>query len=104
MQKIGDSQRKKATKYDGLVADGVLSQQELTDCIQKAREQAQTVEHLLMADHQIRLAQIGPSVAKFFGVSYEPFNAERIRSEMLCGLLKREFIEQQSWILLEETP
>ena len=104
MQKLGDSERKKATKYDGLVADGVLSQQELTDCIQKARDQAERVEYLLMADHQIRPAQIGRSVAKFFAVSYEPFNAGRIRSEMLHGLLKREFIEQQRWIPLEETP
>ena len=104
MQKVSDSQRKKATKYDGLVADGVLSQNELTTCIQKAREQAETVEHLLMADHQIRPAQIGPSLAKFFGVSYESFNAGRIRSEMLHGPLKREFIEQQGWIPLEETP
>ena len=103
MQKPGDSQRKKATKYDGLVADGVLSQDELSDCIQKAREQAETVEHLLMADHQIRPSQIGPSLAKFFGVSYEPFNSGRIRSEMLHGSLKREFIEQQGWIPLEET-
>ena len=103
MQKPGDSQRKKATKYDGLVADGVLSQDELSDCIQKAREQAETVEHLLMADHQIRPSQIGPSLAKFFGVSYEPFNSGRIRSEMLHGPLKREFIEQQGWIPLEET-
>ena len=104
MQKLGDNQRKKVTKYDGLVANGVLSQQELTDCIQKAREQAETVEHLLMADHQIRPAQIGLSLAKFFNVSYQSFNAGRIRSEMLHGLLKREFIEQQSWIPLEETP
>ena len=81
-----------------------MSQQELTDCIQKAREQAETVEHLLMVNHQIRPAQIGPSLDKFFGVSYEPFNARRIRSEMLHGLLKREFIEQQGWIPLEETP
>ena len=107
MQKQADintnSQRKKATKFDGLVADCVLSQDELSDCIQKAREQAETVEHLLMADHQIRPSQIGPSLAKFFGVSYEPFNSGRIRSEMLHGPLKREFIEQQGWIPLEET-
>ena len=103
MQKLNDSQRKKATKYDGLVEDGVLSQQELTDCIQKAREHAETVEHLLMADHQIRPALLGPSLAKFFGVGYEPFNVGRIRSEMLHGPLKREFIGQQGWIPLEET-
>jgi type II secretory ATPase GspE/PulE/Tfp pilus assembly ATPase PilB-like protein len=103
MQRSGDNQRRKATKYDGLVADGVLSQDELSKCIQKAREESETVEHLLMADQHIRPAQIGPSLAKFFGVAYEPFNSGRIRSEMLHGPLKREFIEQQGWIPLEET-
>jgi type II secretory ATPase GspE/PulE/Tfp pilus assembly ATPase PilB-like protein len=37
-------------------------------------------------------------------VPYEPFNATRIRSEMLHGPLKREFIEEQGWIPLEESP
>jgi len=37
-------------------------------------------------------------------VPYEPFNAGRIRSEMLHGPLKREFIEEQGWIPLEESP
>ena len=96
--------RKKANPYDGLVADGVLSQDELTSCIQKAREQSDTVENLLMTDHHIRPAQIGPSLARFFSVDYEPFNTGRIRSEMLHAPLKREFIEQQGWIPLEETP
>ncbi|HPW28055.1 MAG TPA: GspE/PulE family protein, partial [Rhodoferax sp.] len=44
------------------------------------------------------------SVAKFFGVPYEAFNAGRIRSEMLHGALKRDFIEEQGWIPLEESP
>ena len=103
MQKAGDMQRRKASKFDGLVADGVLTQDELSTCIQKAREQSATVEHLLMADHHIRPAQIGLSLAKFFGVAYEPFNSGRIRSEMLHGLLKREFVVEQGWMPLEET-
>ncbi|MES2508916.1 MAG: ATPase, T2SS/T4P/T4SS family [Pseudomonadota bacterium] len=103
MQKSEEGQRRKATKYDGLVSEGVLSQDELLNCIQKARDEARSVEHLLMADYRIRPAQIGPSLARFFGVPYEAFNAGRIRSEMLHGPLKREFIEQQGWIPLEET-
>ncbi|TXH89695.1 MAG: GspE/PulE family protein [Rhodoferax sp.] len=94
----------KATKYDGLVADGLLTEDELKICVQKAREQGQPVEHLLMAEFKIKPAQIGPSLSKFFGVPYEAFNAGRIRSEMLHGPLKREFIEEQAWIPLEETP
>jgi len=104
MQKAEDGQRRRATKYDGLVVEGVLSQDELLHCIQKARDEAQSVEHLLMADYRIRIAQIGASLAKFFGVPYEAFNAGRLRSEMLHGLLKRHFVEQQGWMPLEETP
>ena len=103
MQKTEDSQRRKATKYDGLVTEGVLSADELSKCVQKARDETLSVEHLLMADYRIRPTQIGPSLAKFFGVGYEAFNVGRIRSEMLHGALKREFIEQQGWIPLEET-
>src|SRR6185369_7930720 len=60
--------------------------------------------HTLMASFRIRPAQIGPSLAKFFGVPYEPFNAGRIRSEGLQGPLKRDFVQEQGWIPLEESP
>ncbi|MGV3492563.1 MAG: ATPase, T2SS/T4P/T4SS family [Ramlibacter sp.] len=104
MQRAEDGARRKATKYDGLIADGVLTQQELQDAVQKAREQSKPVEQVLMADYSIRPAQIGPSLSKFFGVPYEPFNAGRIRVEMLQGALKREFVMEQGWIPLEESP
>jgi GAF domain-containing protein len=104
MHKAEEGARRKATKYDGLVTDGVLTGEELQQCIQSAREEAKPVEHMLMAQYQIRPAQIGPSLAKFFGVPYEPFNSGRIRSEMLHGPLKRDFLVEQGWIPLEESP
>ncbi|NMM19465.1 MAG: Flp pilus assembly complex ATPase component TadA [Rhodoferax sp.] len=96
--------RRKATKYDGLVADGVITADELQECWQGARSEGTSVEHILMAHYKVRSAQIGASLAKFFGVPYEPFSSGRIRSEMLHGSLKREFIEEQGWIPLEESP
>jgi type II secretory ATPase GspE/PulE/Tfp pilus assembly ATPase PilB-like protein len=57
-----------------------------------------------MGEYSIRPAQIGPSLAKFFGVPYEPFNPGRIRSEQLQGALKRDFVIEQGWIPLEESP
>jgi type II secretory ATPase GspE/PulE/Tfp pilus assembly ATPase PilB-like protein len=104
MQKADESQRRRATKYDGLVAEGVMTGDELRQCIQQAREEGKPVEHTLMAHFRIRPSQIGPSLAKFFGVPYEPFNAGRIRSEALQGPLKREFVQEQGWIPLEESP
>ncbi len=96
--------RKKATKYDGLVSDGVMTEDELSQCIHDAREAACPVEQLLMANYKIKPQQLGPSLAKFFSVQYEPFNPGRIRSEMLHGALKREFVVEQGWIPLEESP
>ena len=99
-----DSARRKATKYDGLIKDGVLTAEQLQNCVAQAREQAKSVEHLLMAEFSIRPAQIGPSLAKFFGVDYEPFKGGRIRSEMLHAPLKLDFVHSQGWIPLEEGP
>jgi type II secretory ATPase GspE/PulE/Tfp pilus assembly ATPase PilB-like protein len=104
LRKAEESQRRRATKYDGLVAAGVISAAELQDAVGKAREDAKPVEHVLMSQYSIRPAQIGPSLAKYFGVPYEPFNAGRIRTETLHGPLKREFITEQGWIPLEESP
>src|SRR6478735_8051685 len=104
MQKAEEGERRRATRYSGLVSAGVLTEDELQNCIMKAREEAKPVEHMLMASFQIRPAQIGPSLSKFFGVPYEAFNPGRIRSEQLQGALKRDFVVEQGWIPLEEAP
>ena len=104
VQKAEDSQRKVVTKYDGLIADAVMTTAELEQAFQAARSEAKPVEHILMANFKIRPSQIGPSLAKFFGVPYEPFNSSRIRSEMLHGPLKRDFVEEHGWLPLEESP
>ncbi len=104
LQQAEESVRRMATKYDGLVSDGVMTAEELQHCLQDARTQGQLVEHVLLSKYQVRPAQIGPSLAKFFGVSYQPLTEGRIRSEALHGALKREFIEEQGWIPLEDSP
>jgi hypothetical protein len=70
----------------------------------KAREESKPVEQVLMADFSIRPAQIGPSLSKFFGVPYEPFNQRPHPRRALQGALKREFVTEQGWIPLEESP
>jgi len=104
MLQAEETVRRMVTKYDGLVSDGVMTAAELQTALQEAREQGLSVEHVLMANYQVRHGQIGPSLAKFFGVPYEPYSEGRIRSESMHGALKREFIEEQGWIPLEESP
>ena len=96
--------RRKATKYDGLVADGLMTDEELGHCVQDARNQELPVEQLLIAQFKLKPAQIGSALSKFFGEPYEPFNPGRLRIESLHGVLKREFVGEQGWIPLEESP
>ncbi len=104
VQREQEGARRKATKYDGLIAEGVLTQEELQRAVLKAREDSVSVEHVLMDEFSIKPAQIGPSLSKFFGVPYEPSNPGRIRVEALQGSLKPEFVMEQGWIPLEEGP
>ncbi len=104
IRKQEESVRRMVTKYDGLVTSDIMSAAELEHCLQQARKQGLTVEHVLLTDFQVRPAQIGPSLAKFFGVPYEAFSEGRIRSEALHGALNREFTEEQGWLPLEESP
>ena len=104
VQKADDGQKKVATKYDGLISDGVITSEELQKCVQEARDAGQSVEYTLMANYKVRPSQIGPSLSKFFGVPYEPFGAGRIRSELLHGALKRDFVVEHGWLPLEESP
>jgi len=103
-KKAEEGTRRKASKYDGLVADGLLTDDELGHCIQDARNQEVPVEQLLLANFKVKPAQIGSALAKFFGVPYEPFNPGRLRIEGMHGVLKREFVDEQGWMPLEEAP
>jgi type II secretory ATPase GspE/PulE/Tfp pilus assembly ATPase PilB-like protein len=104
MQKAEEGQRRRAGRYDGLVAAGVITADELQAAVVKAREEAQSVEHVLMAEYKIRPPQIGASLSKYFGVPYEPFNAGRLKQEALHGPLKKDFIVEQGWLPCEESP
>nr|MDP2191743.1 ATPase, T2SS/T4P/T4SS family [Rhodoferax sp.] len=95
---------RKATKFDALVTNGVITADELEQCWPQARKEGKSYEHILVVHYKVRPDQLGPSLSKFFGVPYEPFSPSRIRSEILHGPLKREFIEKQGWIPLEESP
>lgn len=94
----------RATKYDGLISAGLLSSDELQDCMKSARQAQQPLEQLLMNRLELRPAQIGPSLARFFNVRYVGFDSGRIRSEPLHGRLKREFVTNQGWVPLEDSP
>ncbi|KYC29587.1 secretion system protein E [Sterolibacterium denitrificans] len=104
---IAFSQRAKLsaskTKYDNLVNDAVISAQELKLAIRSARRKNTDIESVLISEFQVKLAAIGAALAKFFNVPYEPYKADRVKPMDLLKNLKRDYLEQNQWLPLEET-
>ena len=105
---IAFAQRSKFThvaksKYDSLVHDAVLSAQELELASRTARRQNVDVEEVLLTEFQVTPAALGAALSKFFSIPYEPFVAGRVRPMDLLRNLKREYVEQNHWLPIEET-
>jgi type II secretory ATPase GspE/PulE/Tfp pilus assembly ATPase PilB-like protein len=90
------------TKYDHLVGDAVISAAEFELAARSARKKAVDIETVLIEEFNVKLPALGKALAKFFGVAYEPFKADRVKPMDLLKNLKREYVEANQWIPLEE--
>ena len=91
------------TKYDFLVSDAVISPAEFELAARSARKKAVDVEQVLIEEFQVKLPAIGQALSKFFGVPYEPFKADRIKPPELLKNLKREYVEQNQWVHIDDS-
>jgi len=90
------------TKYDHLVGDAVISAAEFELAARSARKKAVDVEQVLAEEFQVKLPAIGAALAKFFGTPYEPFKPDRIKPMDLLKNLKRDYVESNQWVPIEE--
>jgi type II secretory ATPase GspE/PulE/Tfp pilus assembly ATPase PilB-like protein len=91
------------TKYDYLIADAVLSAGEFELAARQARKKAVDIEQVLTDEFQVKVPAIGQALSKFFGVPYEPFKSDRIKPGELLKNLKREYVEANLWVPIDDT-
>ena len=91
------------TKYDGLVADAVISAEELELAQRSARRKNLDIETVLIDEFQVKVPALGGALSSYFGVPYEPFKQDRIRPPDLTRNMSREFCETNLWLPLEDT-
>ncbi len=91
------------TKYDYLIADAVLSAGEFELAARQARKKAIDVEQVLIDEFQVKIPAIGAALSKFFGVPYEPFRPDRVKPGDLLRNLKREYVEANQWVPIDDT-
>ena len=91
------------TKYDYLIADAVLSAGEFELASRQARKKAVDVEQVLVEEFQVKIPAIGAALSKFFGVPYEAFKPDRVKPMDLLKNLKREYVESNQWLPIDDT-
>src|SRR5205809_168763 len=91
------------TKYDYLIADAVLSAGEFDLAARQARKKAIDIESVLTDEFQVKVPAIGGALSKFFGVPYEPFKSDRVKPAELLKNLKREYVEGNQWVPIDDT-
>ncbi|MGE0875851.1 MAG: ATPase, T2SS/T4P/T4SS family [Burkholderiales bacterium] len=90
------------TKYDFLISDAVLSAGEFELASRQARKKAVDIESVLTDEFQVKLPAIGAALSKFFGVPYEAFKPDRIKPMELLKNLKREYVESNQWVPIDD--
>jgi len=91
------------TKYDYLIADAVLSAGEFELASRQARKKAVDIESVLTEEFQVKIPAIGGALSKFFGVPYETFKRDRVKPMDLLKNLKREYVEANQWLPIDDT-
>ncbi|HEX9182649.1 MAG TPA: GspE/PulE family protein [Burkholderiales bacterium] len=91
------------TKYDYLIAEAVISAGEFELASRQARKKAVDVEQVLTEEFQVKIPAIGAALSKFFGVPYEAYKQDRVKPMELLKNLKREYIEQNQWVPIDDT-
>jgi type II secretory ATPase GspE/PulE/Tfp pilus assembly ATPase PilB-like protein len=89
-------------KYDLLVANAVLSPEEMELAVRSARRKNIDLESVLIDEFQVKPQAIGEALSAFFGVPYEPFRQDRIKPMDLLRNLKRDFLESSAWAPVED--
>ena len=90
------------SKYDALVTNAVISGEELELAQRSARRKNLDVETVLTDEFQVKLPALGDALGGYFGVPYEPFKQDRVKSPDLMKNMNREFCQTNQWVPLEE--
>ena len=96
------SARPVRSKYDALVADGVISAEEAKLAASSARRKGVHIEEILQLEFQVDLRAIGAALATFFGVAYESFKPDRPKPIDLLKQIKRDFAQSAEWVPIED--
>jgi type II secretory ATPase GspE/PulE/Tfp pilus assembly ATPase PilB-like protein len=90
--------QRRGTKFDYLVAQGLISQDEVNQAIGVARQKNADVETVLLEQFKVPKAELGASLSQFYRLPFVEFDAKIIPPPDLMKDLKLEFLKRNIWL------
>ena len=93
--------QRRGTKFDYLLAQGLMTQDDVNAAIAAARQRNTDVEVILMDQYKIPKAELGTSLSQFYRVPFIEFNERIIPPPDLMKDLKLEYLKRNLWLPLK---
>jgi type II secretory ATPase GspE/PulE/Tfp pilus assembly ATPase PilB-like protein len=91
------------SKYDNLVTTAIISAEELELAQRSARRKNLDIETVLIDEFQVKVPALGEALSSYFGVPYEAFKPDRIKSPDLMKNMGRQFCLENQWVPMEDS-
>jgi type II secretory ATPase GspE/PulE/Tfp pilus assembly ATPase PilB-like protein len=89
------------SKYDFLLRQKLISTEQLQQAAAQAKQQRNSVEHILIRNFGIALQDIGKSFAQFYGCPFRGYDVDLPTPIELLGNLKKAFLMNERWVPLK---
>ena len=94
--------RRRPTKFDYLIREGYLTQEELDKAVAQAREQKLEVEQVLMRSFSIEGEHLGAALSEFYKCRFVRFDDKQTIPGELLQPLKEKYLRTNVWVPLEQ--
>ncbi len=94
--------KKRKTKFDYLVAQGLIKDADLESAWDEARKNKEAVESLLTTKYKVSKEDIGKSLEEFYHCKFVQFNDKYSIPGDLLRNLRREYLRRELWVPLEK--
>jgi type II secretory ATPase GspE/PulE/Tfp pilus assembly ATPase PilB-like protein len=92
--------QKRGNKFDYLLAQGLVTQEELNKAVATSRTRQVDVETVLMEQYKVPKHELGASLSQYYKVPFFEFSEKLIPPPDLMRDLKIEFLKRNLWLPL----
>jgi type II secretory ATPase GspE/PulE/Tfp pilus assembly ATPase PilB-like protein len=93
--------QRRGTKFDYLLAQGLMTQDDVNTAIATARQRNTDVEAILMDQYKIPKNELGTALSQYYRVPFFEFDEHVIPPPDLMRDLKLEFLKRNLWLPLK---